>query len=100
MNVGSFDNVEKNKEGASVRKTNEVDFFARKDNRSYYVQVVSDYSGVNTQAREIRPYVLLNDQVQKVIVINRPIKESRDKHGFTMPLKDVEPANLIGNLFT
>ena len=84
VNVGSFDNVEKNKEGASVRKTNEVDFFARKDNRSYYVQVVSDYSSANTQAREIRPYVLLNDQVQKVIVINRPIKETRDEHGFTI----------------
>ena len=30
INVGTFDTVEKNKEGKSVRKTNEIDFFAQK----------------------------------------------------------------------
>jgi predicted AAA+ superfamily ATPase len=31
VNVGTFDTVEKNQNGKSVRKTNEVDFFARKE---------------------------------------------------------------------
>lgn len=35
VNVGSFDTIEKNKEGRSVRKTNEVDFYAQKGLRSY-----------------------------------------------------------------
>ena len=84
VSVGSFDTVEKNKEGKSVRKTNEVDFFARKGFRSYYIQVTADLSDEKTRLREVRPYILLKDQVQKILVINRPVKETRDENGFTV----------------
>lgn len=84
VNVGSFDSVEKDKNGKSVRKTNEVDFYAQKGIRAYYIQVTADMSDENTRKREIRPYILLNDQIQKIIVVNRPIKESRDEKGFTI----------------
>ena len=84
INVGAFDSVSKNKEGKSIRQTNKVDFYATKGLRSYYIQVCSDMSDLKTQSREIRPYLLLNDQVQKVLLINRPVKESRDVHGFTV----------------
>lgn len=84
VNVGTFDTVEKNKAGKSVRKNNEVDFYAHKGNRAYYIQVTADISNDATKEREIRPYILLNDQIQKVIVINKPIKEMRDDRGFTI----------------
>lgn len=84
VNVGSFDSVEKDKNGKSVRKTNEVDFYAQKGIRAYYIQVTADMSDENTRKREIRPYILLNDQIQKIIVVNRPIKEGRDEKGFTI----------------
>ena len=84
VNVGSFDSVEKDKNGKSVRKTNEVDFYAQKGIRAYYIQVTADMSDENTRKREIRPYILLNDQIQKIIVVNSPIKESRDEKGFTI----------------
>ncbi len=84
VNVGSFDTVEKNKEGKSVRKTNEIDFYANKGIRAYYIQVTADISDENTRSREIRPYVLLNDQIQKIIVVNKPIRETRDDKGFTI----------------
>ena len=84
VNVGSFDSVEKDKNGKSVRKTNEVDFYAQKGIRAYYIQVTADMSDENTRKREIRPYILLNDQIQKIFVVNRPIKESRDEKGFTI----------------
>ena len=84
VNVGTFDTVEKNKAGKSVRKNNEVDFYATKGIRSYYIQVTADISNETTQEREIRPYILLNDQIQKVIVVNKPIKETRDERGFTI----------------
>ncbi len=84
VNVGSFETVEKNKEGKSVRKTNEVDFYARKGLRSYYIQVTADITGESTKNREVRPYMLLNDQVQKIIVVNKPIKETKDEKGFTI----------------
>ena len=84
VNVGSFDTVEKDKKGKSIRKTNEVDFFAKKGVRQYYIQVSADISNAETRAREVRPYLLLNDEVTKMIVINRPIKESIDENGFTI----------------
>lgn len=84
VNVGAFDTIEKNREGKSVRKSNEVDFYATKGLRSYYIQVTADISNAETRAREIRPYMILNDQVQKVLVVNRPIGESRDENGFTI----------------
>ena len=84
VNVGSFDTVEKNKTGKSVRKTNEVDFYATKGTREYYIQVTADISDEKTKAREVRPYLMLRDQIQKVLVVNKPIKESRDENGFTI----------------
>ncbi|MDO4860760.1 MAG: ATP-binding protein [Bacillota bacterium] len=84
VNVGVFDTIEKNREGKSVRKNNEVDFYAVKGLRSYYIQVTADITNAETRAREVRPYMMLNDQVQKVLVVNRPVKESRDENGFTV----------------
>lgn len=52
--------------------------------KSYYIQVTADISNADTKAREVRPYIMLNDQVQKVLVINRPINETRDEQGFTV----------------
>ena len=84
VNIGAFDSIEKNKEGKSVRKNYEVDFYATKELRAYYIQVTADISNAATRAREIRPYMILNDQVQKILVVNRPIHESRDENGFTV----------------
>lgn len=84
VNVGAFDTVEKNREGKSVRKSNEVDFYATKGLCSYYIQVTADISNAETRAREMRPYMILNDQVQKILVVNRPIGESKDENGFTV----------------
>ncbi len=84
VNVGAFDSVEKDKNGKSVRKNNEVDFYATKGVKSYYIQVTADISNADTKTREVRPYIMLNDQVQKILVINRPIDETRDELGFTV----------------
>ncbi len=84
VNVGTFDTIEKNKDGKSVRKTNEVDFFARKGVRRYYIQVTADISSSATKARELKPYLMLNDQIQKIIVVNRPITETLTEDGFTV----------------
>ena len=84
VSVGSFDTVEKDKNGKSIRKTNEVDFYATKGLKQYYIQVCADISNTETRISEERPYMLLNDEITKIIVINRPVKESRDENGFTI----------------
>ena len=84
VNVGSFDTIGKDKNGKSIRKTNEVDFYAVKGLKRYYIQVCVGLSNAQTKAREERPYMLLNDEVTKIIVINKPVKESLDTNGFTI----------------
>jgi len=84
VNIGAFDTIEKDKNGKSIRKSNEVDFYAVKGNRMYYIQVTESMSDEMTKAREVRPYKVLNDQVQKIIVVNKPINETRDNEGFTI----------------
>ena len=82
VNVGTFESVEKDKNNHSIRKTNEIDFFARKDYRLYYIQVSDNINDAKTKAREYRPLFMIKDQIQKIIVINRPISETRDEFGF------------------
>ena len=84
VNVGTYDKVEKNKNNESIRRTYEIDFLATKGNRMYYIQVASDIGSEETRNREIKPYISLNDQIQKIIVINKPINETRDLNGFTI----------------
>ena len=84
VNVGTFDKIEKDQNGSSIRRGYEIDFLARKNNRYYYIQVCTDISNVETKNREIKPYIRLNDQIQKIIVINRSLKETRDQNGFTI----------------
>lgn len=84
VNVGTFDTVEKDKDEKSVRKTNEVDFFARRGINQFYIQVSSSIADAKTRARELRPYFLLNDQVRKIIVINQNVSETLDENGFVI----------------
>lgn len=84
VNVGTFDMFENDKNGKTLRKSMEIDFLAQKGIRMYYIQVCDDYSSEDKRTREIKPYIALNDQIQKIVVINIPIKECRDKDGFTI----------------
>lgn len=84
VNVGTFESIEKDKNKKSIRKNNEIDFFARKGNRYYYIQVCADINSIETKQREIKPFIKLNDQIQKIIVINKPINETRDENGYTI----------------
>ena len=82
VSVGTYDKVEKNKNNESIRRTYEIDFLATKGTRMYYIQVASDINNEETRNRELKPYISLKDQIQKIIVINRPINETRDMNGF------------------
>ena len=84
VNVGTFDTFENDKNGKTTRKSLEIDFLAVKGTRMYYIQVCEDYSSELTRNREIKPYIALNDQIQKIVVVNKPIKEFRDEHGYTI----------------
>lgn len=84
VNVGTYEKVEKDKDGKSIKVNYEIDFLATKNTRSYYVQVADNIDKAKTRNREIKPYISLNDQIQKIVVINKPIDETRDEEGFTI----------------
>lgn len=83
VNVGTYDTVEK-EDGKSIKKNYEIDFYAVRNNDMYYIQVAEDISNSATREREIKPYISLNDQIKKIIVINKPIDETFDENGFTV----------------
>jgi len=84
VNVGTFEKVEKDQNGKSIRKTYEIDFVAKRGIKSYYIQVCDNLSTAETRQREIKPYIKLNDQIQKIVVVNQPIDECLDENGFTI----------------
>lgn len=84
VNVGNFDTVEKKEDGTSYRRTNEIDFYAQKGNRKYYIQVADNISQPETKDRELRPFTKISDNIAKVLVINKPVEESSIENGFTL----------------
>ena len=84
VNIGVFDTVAKDLNGKSIKKNYEIDFLVKKGIKQFYIQVSSDISNLETKKREIKPFIVLNDQIKKVIVINKPINETLDENGFTV----------------
>lgn len=84
INVGSFDTIERDKDGKAIRKSNEIDFFAVKNNRRFYIQVANDISDAKVRKREERPFGLLKDAIQRVIVVNRPFNETVEDNGLVI----------------
>ncbi len=64
-----------------MRNTYEIDFFAIRDTKQYYIQVVSDMEDANAKVRETKPFYLLKDAIQRVIVVNKPVSEAIDQDG-------------------
>lgn len=84
VNIGTINSIEKNKEGKSVKKNYEIDFIAKKGIKQFYIQVCADYNSKDVIARETKPFLKLHNSIQKIVVINKPIKETIDNNGFTI----------------
>ncbi|HBP25892.1 MAG TPA: ATPase [Acholeplasmatales bacterium] len=84
VNAGTFDSFENDENGKTIRRSHEVDFLATKGIETFYIQVSSDINKIEIRNREIKPFKKLNDQIRKIIVINKPIKEMKDENGFSI----------------
>ncbi len=84
VNVGTFDTFIKEENKKTIRKSLEVDFLATKGLKKYYIQVCDDFTNSETIKREIKPYISLNDQIIKIVVVNKPIVEHLDENGYTI----------------
>lgn len=84
VNVGAYERVERNKDGRLVKKNYEIDFLVTKENIKFYIQVAEDISKKETLEREKKPYKHLKDPIQKVLVVNKSLKEMRDEEGYIL----------------
>ena len=84
VKVGTFTQVEKNKNNESVAKNYEVDFYATKGIESMYIQVADNIDSLETRGRELRPYHLINDARKKIVIVNRPIQAMKLENGIIL----------------
>lgn len=84
VNVGAYEAVKKDENGKSIRISYEIDFYAKKNNRIYYIQACADISDARTKNREVKAFNLLSDPIEKILVVNKPILATRDESGYTI----------------
>ncbi len=84
VKVGSFGQVEKNKENKSVLKNYEVDFIACKGIDNFYLQVSDNIDRETTKKRELAPFHLIRDANRKYLIINKPITPRKLENGIIL----------------
>lgn len=82
VNCGVFDIYGKDDNDKTTRETGEVDFYATKGDRQLEIQVCDNLEASSTREREFRPFGLLHDQAEKIIVTRNDEGERRSKEGF------------------
>lgn len=81
VDVGSVEIVEKDSSGKRTQKDVEVDFVARKGNRSYYIQSALNMDDKQKQSQELRPLLKINDSFKKIVVSKSYGKSWFDEYG-------------------
>ena len=73
--------VEKDKNGKSVLKNYEIDFYATKGVKTFYVQVTDNRNQESTKARELAPYRLIRDANAKYVLVNQKLPMQKLENG-------------------
>ena len=81
VKVGSFNQVEKDKNGKSIMKTYEIDFLASKGMDYLYCQVADNVDYHSTQKRETAPFRFIRDSYRKIVLVNTPMEPMRLENG-------------------
>ncbi len=84
VKVGTFDQVEKNREKRSVLKSYEVDFIACKGIDKFYLQVSDNIDTETTKKRELAPFRFVKDANRKFLIINKPISPMKLEEGIIL----------------
>jgi len=84
MKVGTFDQVEKNKENKSVLKNYEVDFIACKGIDDFYLKVSDNIDIETTKRRELAPFGFIRDANRKYLIINKPVSAMKLEGGIVL----------------
>lgn len=81
VEVGTFSQVEKDKNGKSVLKNYEIDFYATKGVKTFYIQVTDNRNQESTKTRELAPYRLIRDANAKYVLVNQKLPMQKLENG-------------------
>ncbi|MDO4500373.1 MAG: ATP-binding protein [Erysipelotrichaceae bacterium] len=84
VKVGTFNQVEKDKDSKSVMKSYEVDFYATKNAETLYIQICNDIDLQPVKEREMKPFGLIKNAGRKYLVINKPIGLMKMENGILL----------------
>ena len=81
VRVGTFARLEKDKNDKSVLKNYEIDFYATKGVKTFYIQVTDNMNQESTKARELAPYRLIRDASAKYVLVNQKVPMQKLDNG-------------------
>jgi len=97
VDVGVVTIKEKDGNNAISRKQLEIAFIANKGNNKVYIQSALHMPGEGKALQEQRPFLNVNDNFKKIIIVKEDIKRKRDENGIiTMGVFDflLDPESL------
>ncbi len=71
VNLGSIIINQKDKNQKSFRKELEIDFEAKKNNKTYYIQVSLDATNKDKLEQELRPFKYLDNGAKKILIVKQ-----------------------------
>jgi len=72
------------KNGATERKTLEVDFVANLGSKRYYIQSAYDIPNAEKMEQETKSFDKIDDSFKKIIIVERSMKPRRNEKGYLM----------------
>ncbi len=84
VDVGVVEYSERDKNGKSVRKRLEVDFFCNRGSQRYYIQSAFAIPDHDKMQQEQKPLMHIGDSFKKIIVVKDRIKLWRNEEGIVV----------------
>lgn len=81
VDVGSLNVVERLEDGKQHRQPLEVDFVAEKGSRKLYIQSAWRIPEEEKMRQELRPFTVIRDSFEKVVIVGEKIKSGRNENG-------------------
>ena len=89
VSVGIVEMNYTNTKGTRAKKQLEVDFYAKRHDRSFYIQCTLSLKDAGKRAQEERPFMLIRDSYRKIIIVEDDIIPHNDENGiFIIGIRD------------
>ena len=89
IRVGVIEQNYTNEKGSRAKKQLEIDFYATRHDRSFYIQCTLSLKDAGKRLQEERPFMLIRDSFRKIIIVEENVIPHNDENGiFIIGIKD------------